>query len=386
MFRWVLYIGVGLLLLLRVASAFGSEPSQEPFVDAALKSQEDFPLHGLLQWKEELTVLVEDKTVSHSKASDNELYLKLKLLEDRLLIRRRVDKAMDWEILYELVREYDESNPLHWYVLYYHGLHLFASGQFKSAEVLLEKAYHWSSVYPNFGYQRSSLLALYEVNMCANQSSEAVHYFRLFYEVSERHRNSKSVERAVDSTKVLVNASSAEMSQYIWWWLTVILFFGILLWYAWSKYRLVLVPVGNLSRERTSTVPFNNQVNATFSKSTRASDDALTDEEIIVDEQKVELLAELRSKKILTEDDWLVFERLFVQIHPEFLVHLRFRHKQISPSEEKLACLIRLHFSTKEIARLLAVSTHAVNVGRYRLRKRFALEGNLRLEEYLMGF
>jgi DNA-binding CsgD family transcriptional regulator len=176
-------------------------------------------------------------------------------------------------------------------------------------------------------------------------------------------------------------------SSKVWLWWMLILCLGVLLAYGWTKYRLILVPAHELAQSKYAPFKFNKASDSEPAVLVRRTgDDVLTDEEILVDEQKVELLAELRSKKILTEEDWILFERLFLQVHPDFLVHLRFRHKQITPSEEKLACLIRLHFSTKEIARLLAVSTHAVNVGRYRLKKRFALDGNLRLEEYLMGF
>lgn len=386
MMRCLIYMSFALVLLSRVAVAFGSEPSQESFGEVSVQREENYALRGLLHWKAQLSVLAEDPSVPHLEASKNKLYLKLKSIEDLLLIRQRVEKEVDWDFLYELLSEYDESDPLHWYLFYYHGLHLFATGQLKEAEVMLNKAYEWASIHTVFAYQRSSLLALYEVNMCANKSSEAVHYFRLFYELNEHHRNENVVEVRSDSSKALIHASSTEISPYKWWWWMVILMLGILLWYGWTKYRLVLVPVHHASNSKHTSYPFKQSSNAPFGSGRRTGDEVLTDEEILVDEQKVELLAELRSKKILTEEDWIVFERLFLQVHPDFLVRLRFRHKQITPSEEKLACFIRLHFSTKEIARLLAVSTHAVNVGRYRLKKRFALEGSQRLEEYLMGF
>lgn len=113
---------------------------------------------------------------------------------------------------------------------------------------------------------------------------------------------------------------------------------------------------------------------------------ALTDEEILVDETKVERLAALRNIRLLTQEDWVLFENIFNLIYPEFLIKLRYAHPEISASEEKLSCLLRIHYGTKDMARTLAISPQSVSVSRYRLRKRMGLPLETTLEEYIMRF
>jgi tetratricopeptide (TPR) repeat protein len=108
------------------------------------------------------------------------------------------------------------------------------------------------------------------------------------------------------------------------------------------------------------------------------------DEEILVDEEKIEMLIRLREIKLITKDDWEQFQFFFDRVHAGYLVKLRLKHFGLTPSEEKLCCLIRLHLATREIAKTFGISNHSVNVARYRLRKKVLPAGNLTLEEYLM--
>jgi DNA-binding NarL/FixJ family response regulator len=51
----------------------------------------------------------------------------------------------------------------------------------------------------------------------------------------------------------------------------------------------------------------------------------------------------------------------------------------------RLCSYLRMNFSTKEIARLLNNSPRAVEISRYRLRKKMGLKYNINLTEFLMS-
>ncbi|NJK87727.1 MAG: hypothetical protein HC906_18870, partial [Bacteroidales bacterium] len=57
----------------------------------------------------------------------------------------------------------------------------------------------------------------------------------------------------------------------------------------------------------------------------------------------------------------------------------------LTPNDLKLCSYLRMNFSTKEIAKLLNVSTRGVEISRYRLRKKMKLAHDINLTEYLMS-
>lgn len=387
--RFLHVISVSVLLQWGAVMAYASELAVEQSQTKTRHDSGDHALSSFLYWKPQLVLLANEQTMEANGSSHNVLFLRLRSIEEQLLIRRKSGKLEDWDELDELSIGLSAEHPLRWYLDYYHGLQLFAQQRYKEADWRLQKAYDVAKATGNTAYQINNLLALYELKLCTDQPFEAIQFFRQYYDLHLIHIT-KEFEREKQLQVASSLASSNSTMTLLKWvfWMAVLMFLGALVWLKWSRYKLVLISPDGANDKRIKT-PFYTKESAggIFKTADRSSaDEVLTDEEILVDERKVELLAELRSKKILTEDDWVIFRQLFEMIHPDFLVHLRFRHKQVTPSEEKLACLIRLHFSTKEIAGLLAVSTHAVNVGRYRLKKRFGLESNHTIEEYLMGF
>lgn len=57
----------------------------------------------------------------------------------------------------------------------------------------------------------------------------------------------------------------------------------------------------------------------------------------------------------------------------------------LTPNDMRLCSYLRMNFSTKEIARLLNNSTRAVEISRYRLRKKMNLSHDINLTEFLIG-
>lgn len=98
-----------------------------------------------------------------------------------------------------------------------------------------------------------------------------------------------------------------------------------------------------------------------------------------------------RMKTLLEETlnnqaDWVLFESYFNSTHQNFMDRLRQRYEDITTGDLRICCLLRMNLSTKEIASLLNVSVRAVEIRRYRLRKRLGLEGDTNLIDFLMNF
>ena len=86
-------------------------------------------------------------------------------------------------------------------------------------------------------------------------------------------------------------------------------------------------------------------------------------------------LNELRSTKILTEDDWSLFQSSFDKIHPNFISNVRDSFPKITPSELRYLMLTKLDLNHKEMANALGVSPSTIRVTWNRVRNK--LNGNL---------
>lgn len=86
------------------------------------------------------------------------------------------------------------------------------------------------------------------------------------------------------------------------------------------------------------------------------------------------------------EDEWNVFQENFDLIHENFFRKLKDLYPSLTPSDLKLCTLLRLNYTTKEIARLLNISTRGVESARYRLRKKLNLDENDNLVDFLIEF
>jgi DNA-binding CsgD family transcriptional regulator len=61
------------------------------------------------------------------------------------------------------------------------------------------------------------------------------------------------------------------------------------------------------------------------------------------------------------------------QVHKDFISKLENKFPKLTENEKRLATLIRMNLSTKEIATLMNISAKGVEVARYRLKKTFGL-------------
>ena len=90
-------------------------------------------------------------------------------------------------------------------------------------------------------------------------------------------------------------------------------------------------------------------------------------------------------EEISAEEEWDSFISSFRDVHPSYMKKLSDVSKGLSKSETRLACLLKINLSSKEIANMLNISGEGIKKARYRLRKKLGLETDTDLHAYLLG-
>ncbi|MDX1909066.1 MAG: two-component regulator propeller domain-containing protein [Bacteroidia bacterium] len=97
-------------------------------------------------------------------------------------------------------------------------------------------------------------------------------------------------------------------------------------------------------------------------------------------------LLRLIEANISSEQDWKLFETNFTQINESFFKRLKHQHPDLTPGDLKLAAMLRMNLSSKDIAQLLNISLRGVENKRYRLRKKLGLDTDANLAEQMMQY
>ncbi len=92
------------------------------------------------------------------------------------------------------------------------------------------------------------------------------------------------------------------------------------------------------------------------------------------EKDRINKMEQLANARIITEDDWAQFKRLFENVFAGFFVKLKELFPGITTAESRLAALLKLKLNTKEIASIIGVSADTVKKTRQRLRKKMNLE------------
>jgi ligand-binding sensor domain-containing protein len=85
------------------------------------------------------------------------------------------------------------------------------------------------------------------------------------------------------------------------------------------------------------------------------------------------------------DNDWKKFEFYFDQVHSNFLKQLREKFPDLTISQMKLCAYLRMNLSTKEIATLMNISVAGIEKSRYRLRRKFNLEHDRMLSDFIQN-
>lgn len=97
-------------------------------------------------------------------------------------------------------------------------------------------------------------------------------------------------------------------------------------------------------------------------------------------------LAKIQSvirENIAHDDDWKDFTHNFDLAYDNFTQKLRQAHPELTESDLRICCYLRMGLSSKEIAPLLNISYRSVEMSRYRLRKKMGLTRETNLTDYL---
>ncbi len=84
-------------------------------------------------------------------------------------------------------------------------------------------------------------------------------------------------------------------------------------------------------------------------------------------------------------EEWMNAMKSLKLSEQGFFKRLVDEYPHLTTNDLRLCSYLRMNFSTKEIARLLNISARAVEIGRYRLRKKLNLDHNVNLSEFLMN-
>lgn len=87
-----------------------------------------------------------------------------------------------------------------------------------------------------------------------------------------------------------------------------------------------------------------------------------------------------------TNEDWEQFNKNFNNAHEGFFLLLKAEHPDLTAHELRLCALLRMNLLSKEMAQIMNVSVKAIEISRYRLRKKLRLDPEVNLHEYLSQY
>lgn len=88
-------------------------------------------------------------------------------------------------------------------------------------------------------------------------------------------------------------------------------------------------------------------------------------------------------QKSIESEIWSEFEIRFKEVHSEFYKKLIEEYPDLTPNEQRLSAFLKLNMSTKDISELTGQSINAIEMGRFRLRKKLHISGT---DENLITF
>ena len=103
-------------------------------------------------------------------------------------------------------------------------------------------------------------------------------------------------------------------------------------------------------------------------------------------QQIVSSLKEILQGTSIVQNNWNLLLETFISYHPNFISNLVKTHTNLTEKEVKVCILLRYGLSTNEISDFFNVSTRNIENFRLRIRKKFLLNKDEKLEVYLNQF
>ena len=86
------------------------------------------------------------------------------------------------------------------------------------------------------------------------------------------------------------------------------------------------------------------------------------------------------------QNEWKVFDTNLNELHEDFVSRLVKSYPNLTPKDIRLAILLRMNMTSKEIAPLMRKSFRSVELQRYRLRKKLKLSSKTNLSKFFIEF
>ena len=83
--------------------------------------------------------------------------------------------------------------------------------------------------------------------------------------------------------------------------------------------------------------------------------------------------------------DWEDYKIQFTNVYPNFVDSIVSYNSEITNSDIKLCCYLKMNMNTKDIAQLFGLTVRAIENKRYRLRKKLSLEKETSLMTFING-
>lgn len=99
----------------------------------------------------------------------------------------------------------------------------------------------------------------------------------------------------------------------------------------------------------------------------------------------IEKIRKSISHNISHDDDWKNFNQNFDIVYENYTKRLMKLHPDLSKTELRICCYLKMGLSSKDIAPLFNISPRSVEMSRYRLRKKMGLERETNLTAYLQA-
>lgn len=104
---------------------------------------------------------------------------------------------------------------------------------------------------------------------------------------------------------------------------------------------------------------------------------------IVVENEQSLTSKEQLSTLVTNDNDWVQFLAKLQLLFPQFTENLKAEHPGLSNNEFRLAALVRLNLSDKEISELLIIELSSVKKAKHRLKQKLGLDANDKLNTYL---
>lgn len=144
--------------------------------------------------------------------------------------------------------------------------------------------------------------------------------------------------------------------------------------------------IDHKNRELTSYTLFITQKNQLLSQISDSLDILRHNLPVELQDRVVKLKASV-VQHINNHKDWQGYLSHFQEVNPTFLDQLKKKHTDLTQKELKHCAYIRMRLSVQDVADLLHITPKAVEMARYRIKKKFNLNGrDEKLSTYLEDF